>query len=102
MGAARPTALMGWHDGILVSLIPALRQHGIEVPQDLSVAGVDRSWEMESIGVSLTSVENPVGLIARQAAAMAIDRVLNPPLPTEIVRLAPTLFVGETTAPPSP
>lgn len=100
IGENRPTAVMGWHDGILYQLIPALRTVGLEVPRDLSLVGVDNARECEPLGLSLTSMSNPLDLIGRRAGAMAIDRVLDPALHNEIVRLPSDLILGNTTAPP--
>ena len=100
MGDDRPTAIMGWHDGIVLPLVAALQAEGLAVPHDVSLAGVDASWDATDAGIRLTTVENPVYEIGRQAAAMAIDRFVDPHSPREIVRLPPKLVVGETTAAP--
>jgi len=99
MGDQRPTALMGWHDGVLVRCIPAFLKVGLEVPRDLSLVGVDNCGESEVFGFGLTSMLNPLDVIGRRAAAMAIDRVLDPTLPREIVKLTSSLHLGVTTAP---
>ncbi len=99
MGKKRPTALMGWHDGVLVRTIPSLLKVGLEIPRDLSLVGVDNSGESEDFGFNLTTMSNPLGVIGRQAAAMAIDRVLDPTLPREIVKLPSELLLGTTAIP---
>ncbi|CAN5684143.1 LacI family DNA-binding transcriptional regulator [soil metagenome] len=99
LGKGRPTALMGWHDGILLPLFAALEAEGLSVPCDLSLAGVDRSSEVREMGIDLTAVENPIDDLGRRAAAMAIDRALDHSLPQEIVKLPPMLTVGSTTGP---
>ena len=99
IGPERPTAIMGWHDGILERLIPDLIAEGLSIPGDLSLAGVDRSEVLSPGGLRLTSVENPLGAIARRAADMAIARVLDPGLSREVVRMSPSLAVGSTSAP---
>ncbi len=103
MGKCRPTALMGWHDGILLGIFPHLRSEGLEIPRDLSLAGVDRTLEFPNASLNLTSIVNPVGEIGRKAAAMAIDRVLDPDLGREIIKLPTVLVVGDTSScPPNP
>jgi LacI family transcriptional regulator len=99
LGAKRPTALLGWHDGSALRLIPELRKCGLNVPRDISVAGVDNSWDARDAGIELTTVDNPLHEIGLRAAAMAIDRVLNPRLPAEIVKLTPRLIPLATTGP---
>ena len=98
-GAERPTALMGWHDGSVLPLIPALEKLGLMVPSDISVAGVDNSWDAKDVGIELTTVDNPLHEIGVLAAEMVIDRVLDPTLASEIVKLAPRLIAKATTGP---
>ncbi|HWD40986.1 MAG TPA: LacI family DNA-binding transcriptional regulator [Fimbriimonas sp.] len=99
MGDARPTALLGWHDGILADIVPALEDAGLRVPQDVSVAGVDAAKDILEAGFDFTSVENPLQEIGKLAANMAIDRALDPNMPSETVRLRPRLIVRSSTAP---
>lgn len=99
MGSERPTGLLGWHDGTALGIVAAFRQLGIDVPGDISVAGVDNSWDAKDVGIELTTVDNPLHEIGVLAAAMAIDRVLDPSLPREIVKLAPRLIPKATTGP---
>jgi DNA-binding LacI/PurR family transcriptional regulator len=99
LGPKRPTAVMVWHDGMALRLIRALREVGICVPGDVSVAGVDNAWDAIDAGIPLTTVDNPLHEIGLRAASMAINRVLNPSLPSEIVKLAPHLIAKATTGP---
>lgn len=98
MGPERPTALMAWHDGMAIRLIQALRNVGVQVPGTISIAGVDNSWDAADAGIELTTIENPLHDIGLRAASMAIDRVLDPSLPSEIVRLPSKLIPRATTA----
>ncbi len=100
MGIDRPTALMCWHDGLAIPLIPALREVGLQVPEDVSVVGVDDSYLAEVNGVQLTTVPNPLREIGLMAAKMAIDRILDPSMPAEIIKLPQRLIDRGTTAPP--
>ena len=97
LGRERPTAIMGWHDGIVAPLAAALAAEGLRVPEDVSLAGVDASEGYPS-DFQLTSIANPLSLLARRGAAMAIDRALEPNLPREVVMLEPRLVLGTTSA----
>jgi DNA-binding LacI/PurR family transcriptional regulator len=99
LGPQRPTAVMGWHDGTALPLVAEFRRLGLDVPGDISVAGVDNSWDARDVGIDLTTVDNPLHDIGVLAATMAIDRVLNPSLPSEIVKLVPVLIPRATTGP---
>jgi len=97
-GANRPTALMCWHDGLALDLIPALNELGLSVPGDVSVVGVDDAPEARDRNISLTTVANPVYDLGKRAADMTINRVLDPLLPREIVKLPSELIIRSTTA----
>lgn len=98
LGPDRPTAVMAWHDGMAIQLIHAFKKVGLHVPGDVSVVGVDNSWDARDVGIELTTVDNPLHEIGLRAASMTIDRVLDPSLPSEIVKLPPKLLVRATSA----
>ncbi|MDR3688727.1 MAG: LacI family DNA-binding transcriptional regulator [Fimbriimonas sp.] len=98
MGRNRPTGIMAWHDGMAIRLIKAFDSAGIHVPGDISVVGVDNLWDAADEGVQLTSIENPLHEIGLRAASMTIDRVLDPSMPSESVKLPPRLILKGTTA----
>jgi DNA-binding LacI/PurR family transcriptional regulator len=89
---------MVWHDGMAIRLIQCLKEAGLQVPKDISVAAVDNAWDAKDAGIELTTVDNPLHEIGMRAASMAIDRVLDPSLPSEIIKLPPKLMVKATTA----
>jgi LacI family transcriptional regulator len=101
LGSERPTALMAWHDGEGLAAVEAFRELGLEVPRDVSVAGVDDSYEGVEKGIGLTTVDNPLHDLGALAADMTIDRVIDPSLPSEIVRQPPKLIVKDSTARPN-
>jgi LacI family transcriptional regulator len=98
MRSDRPTAVMAWHDGIAITLIQALMKVGLHVPGDVSVVGVDNSWDAQDAGIELTTIDNPLHEIGLRAASMAIDRVLDPSLPSQVVKLPPKLVLKATTS----
>ena len=102
MGADRPTAMMTWHDGMSFRLLPELERVGIRVPQDLSLAGVDNSPEVEQANIRLTTIDNPIVQLGQMAADMAIDRVLDRSVEATVIKLAPELLVGDSTTPFQP
>ncbi len=99
LGPKRPTALMGWHDGIAGAVYRALEAEGLRLPEDLSLAGVDDAPDVRESGVELTTVRNPLSDIGARAADMAIARVYDPNVPREIIRIEPSLIVRSSTHP---
>jgi DNA-binding LacI/PurR family transcriptional regulator len=93
----RPTALLALTDRLAWGALDAARRHGLEVPRELSVAGIDDLAGSEA--TRLTSVFVPYlpmgelagGLLTALMAGAAPPPA--PPLPT-------TLAVRGTTAPP--
>jgi LacI family repressor for deo operon, udp, cdd, tsx, nupC, and nupG len=97
--ARMPTAVFAVSDEVAMGVLYAARQHGVRVPEDLSVIGVD-NHDMAYL-FELTTIGQPVREQGRIAARMLLDhvQVAEPPMP-KVVRLNPGLIVRKTTAPP--
>jgi DNA-binding LacI/PurR family transcriptional regulator len=100
--AARPpTAVIASSDRCAVGLLDALARRGVPVPGAVSVVGCDDSMLARLAHVDLTTVSQDVREQARQAIALAVDRLENGrPTPREIV-LTPRLVVRGSSAPPA-
>lgn len=103
LGAERPpTAIFCANDVIAFGAIDAARRLQIDVPGQLSIVGFDdipmAGWD----SFSLTTVRQPLGDMARQAARVLIDRIEDAvdSEPTRIV--FPTHLVQRTTTGPAP
>lgn len=103
-GGSMPTAIVASNDLTAIGAITALRQHGLRVPQDISVVGFD--------GIHLSAHTHPpltTLLVPREAIAAAAFRTLllrkEQPQGDEsaprLQMMAPTLVVRKSTAPPS-
>lgn len=73
--ATRPphTAIFGWHEAIAGSVVAALTEAGVRVPEQMSVVGFDSTLYCDSIQPRLTAVRQPV----REMAALAAETLLN-------------------------
>ena len=99
----RPTALFGANDWIAVTIGMVARDHGLRVPEDLSVAGFDdahvhigtkdREW--------LTTYAQPLYQIGRQAAELLMRRIDEPERRAVQVLLRGELVKRNSTAPPA-
>jgi DNA-binding LacI/PurR family transcriptional regulator len=100
-----PTGILCFSDAIARGVIRALRDAGLQVPDDVSVVGFDDNPISRRITPALTTVRQDVdakGRAAATALALAIDRAKTRPasrgrhlvLPTELV-------VRDSTAPAS-
>ena len=88
-----PTAIVAESDELAFGVITAARNHGIRVPEDLSVTGVDDHDVSESIG--LTTIAQPVRSLGEVAAWQVISHSENP----ASVLMPTSLVVRNTTAP---
>jgi LacI family repressor for deo operon, udp, cdd, tsx, nupC, and nupG len=94
-----PTAVFAVSDEVAFGVMHAARQHGIRVPEDLSVIGVD-NHDMSYL-FDLTTIGQPVREQGRIAARMLLDHIrINEPAAPEVVRLVPGLITRRTTRSP--
>ena len=96
----RPTALFVWSDDDAIASALALRSRGLRVPQDVSVVGFDGTVTGQNFHPKLTTVRQPIELIARAAVDLAIRIAGDPGTPTTNIVLPPALVLGGTSAPP--
>jgi LacI family transcriptional regulator len=69
------TAVFATNDAMAIGCIRALRDSGIRVPDDVSVAGVDDIMLASIIDPTLTTVAQPKYDAGRQAVDMLMDRI---------------------------
>ena len=94
----RPTAIIAHRDWIVPNILRALRQEGLEVPDDISVVGFDGIALAEQMEIPLTTVSQRIPEIAAQAVGL-LQRICEGQEGTraEIV-LQPKLVVRSSTA----
>jgi DNA-binding LacI/PurR family transcriptional regulator len=98
-----PTAAFCVNDALAVELFTELRNRGIDVPGQFSVAGFDALEVLPSAG-TLTSVRRATEEMGRQSIQLLIDRIKQPTAkdrPRHIM-LPTALVPGDTTGPPPP
>lgn len=98
--AEPPTAIFAGSDQQALGVYEAARQHGLRVPQDLSIVGFDDLPVARWISPPLTTVRQPLTEMGQTAAAMLGDLIEGKPLPTRRVELSTELIVRESTAAP--
>ncbi|HWH84749.1 MAG TPA: LacI family DNA-binding transcriptional regulator [Burkholderiaceae bacterium] len=90
----RVTAIVGGNDTVALGVLEAARRQGISVPSQLSVIGFDDMPLAGSPLIGLTSIRQPVKVMARTAAQRLVERMrshkLQPArrdiLPIELIR----------------
>ncbi|MEX2444670.1 MAG: substrate-binding domain-containing protein [Alkalispirochaeta sp.] len=74
-GISLPTAIVCSSDDEAIMLIYQARQHGIRVPEDLSVVSFDNSDLSKVSHPRLTTIDHPSEYMGELAAKMLIDRM---------------------------
>lgn len=98
--ARRPTALIVAHDTLAQSVLRALHECGVRVPQDMSLAGMDDIPLARMMIPALTTIRQPLEAMV-QSAFRAVTAGLRKLGKVKPVVLPPELMVRESCAPPN-
>ncbi len=94
------TAIIAFNDLAAVGAIRALRNHGLRVPEDVSVVGFDDFEAAAYYNPSLTTIRQPLHEMGHMAARLLLAKIRGEKeLPTE-VPIVPELIIRESTLPP--
>ena len=75
----RPTAVFAINDTMAEAFVQLVREKGLDVPRDISVAGFsDANEEQSSTSSWLTSYAQPTYSIGKQAARLLMKRIEDP------------------------
>ena len=80
-------------------LLRAARDMGLEVPEQLSVIGVDDIPMAGYLSPPLTTVRQDFQEIGRQAAKLLLETVNNGPMKSKQLRLPAELIIRHSTGP---
>jgi LacI family transcriptional regulator len=96
----RPTALFAFNDISAMGAIGALHEHGLRVPEDISVVGFDDIASAAYQSPGLTTVQQPLRKMGRMAAETVLRQIARveeqSQVPAHIV-IEPELIVRGTT-----
>lgn len=95
----RPTAVVCGNDLIALGVLSALREAGLQCPQDISVVGFDDIEVAELTDPSLTTVFQPGYQMGARGAALLIKRMRTPNQPVQNIVLPTELKVRHSVAP---
>ena len=97
----RPTGVFAANDAIALGVYQAARQLGLHVPDDLSVVGFDDSLLAPLVTPPLTTVNQPLEDMGAAAVRTLVDLSQSRPVTAGPIRLATSLAVRASTAPPA-
>src|SRR6201996_718020 len=96
------TALVSYNDIAAIGAIRALRDHGLRVPEDVSVIGFDDIQGAAYHTPSLTTIRQPLSNMGLTAARLLLQRIRGMKDYPEQVPIVPELIIRESTLPPNP
>ena len=94
----RPTALVGFNDKAAVGALQAAAARGLQVPQDVSIAGFDDIDLSRATTPMLTTVRQPLAEMGRMAVTLLARLLDRHTLEALHVQLATELVVRDSTA----
>jgi DNA-binding LacI/PurR family transcriptional regulator len=94
-----PTAIFSANDQTALGVLAAFREHGVRVPEDVSIAGYDDIPEAEFFAPPLTTLRPDFAGLGRSMLAR-VERLLADEAPEDEPALLPELVVRASTAPP--
>ena len=93
----RPSCILFSDDYAALGGINAIRDAGLRIPEDISIAGYDGIHLATTLSPRLTTWQQPAEELGRRAAAMLIGRIEYPDVPIqERVLVHGSLLEGES------
>lgn len=98
-----PSAIFVANNFMLVGALLAIREKGVRVPEDISLAGFDEIPSAELIEPQLTTVIQPTYDMGKAAARLLLRRIQGNVKPkTQTIILSPKLVIRDSCGPPNP
>jgi LacI family transcriptional regulator len=94
------TAIICYDDIAAIGAIRALRDHGLRVPEDISVVGFDDIQSAAFHNPSLTTIRQPLHKMGTIAARVLLQRVRGENSVPHMLSVLPELVIRESTRPP--
>lgn len=95
----RFSALVVGNDQMALGAVRALREHGLRVPEDVSITGYDNLPEAAYFNPPLTTIWQDFSIVGQRSVEMLIDRIADPAAPAEQRVIYPRLIIRESTVP---
>src|SRR4051812_16305719 len=90
------TCVFACNDVVAVGAVAAFRDHGLRVPQDVSVAGFDDIRTLRDLVPTLTTVHLDLENVGSSAATLALDSTPN--APARLIRVRGEVILRDSTA----
>jgi LacI family transcriptional regulator len=91
-----PTALLSANSAMTIGVMHALRERGVEVPDDIALVAFDDFEWSDLFRPRLTVIAQPTRVIGARAVQLLLARLTEPGLAAQSVRLKPTFVHRES------
>jgi LacI family transcriptional regulator len=92
-----PTAIFASNDVMAFGVMEAVRDRGLRIPEDISIVGFDNIPQAEHVSPQLTTVQQPLADMGREATRMLLALIQDPERPYRHVELPTQLIVRAST-----
>lgn len=94
-----PSAIICGNDLMAIGFLNACHEHGVPVPERISVAGFDDINISSLLGIELTTIRQPSSEMGMKAAELMLAKIQDKDAPNQRIILDPELILRKTTAP---
>ncbi len=91
------TAVVCYNDNIAVSLLSFCKKHGISVPEDISIVGIDNAKLAKICEVPLTTASHPHQILGEKTAQKLMEAIADPGAYQKDEIFTPELIVRKST-----
>jgi LacI family transcriptional regulator len=95
-----PTAIFAANDLSAFGTIEAIREHGLRIPEDISVVGFDDVPQASQVYPKLTTVRQPLDQMGREAVTLLLEQLESPAIGKRQVTLETQLVIRDSCCPP--
>jgi DNA-binding LacI/PurR family transcriptional regulator len=95
----RPTAIFVASDVVALGAMRALKQHGLDIPNDLSIIGFDDIPLVKYLDPGLTTIRLPAIDLGFYAGQMLMRLIKGEPIQKRRIQLTSRLIIRDSTAP---
>jgi LacI family transcriptional regulator len=92
-----PTAVFAFHDYVAIQALHAANDRGLQVPEDVAIAGFDGMYSSLITSPPLTTVKHPVQKIGQRAVEILLQHISDPNLPPQQAILPVELIPRQST-----
>lgn len=99
LGKFQPDAIITVNDFMAMGVLKNLKEHHIQVPQDISVAGYDDLIYSSMLVTPLTTVKQPLEQICQRTVSILLKQLTDLETVTEKFLLKPSLIIRSSSCP---